>query len=112
VPSEPEYLELGVADGVKAQKFYSELLGWEFYDMGQGNGMTTNLAAPTGVHGSDSGRGFEVYFTVDDLAAAIARVAALGGTSGEVNTVREFGSYARCQDDQGTWFGLRELPKT
>ncbi len=106
---EVEHLELGVEDGDKAQSFFSALLGWSFDDMGGGNGRTTS-GAPVGVHPGDAGGGFEVYFTVADLDASLEKLKELGGSSGKINEAAEFGRYSRCTDDQGTAFGLRQLP--
>ena len=55
-----------------------------------------------------------MFFAVDDLDAAIARVNELGG-SGEAmdeapDTVAEFGRFALCKDDQGSTFGLHQRP--
>jgi predicted enzyme related to lactoylglutathione lyase len=46
-----------------------------------------------------------VYFEVDDLEAAVARVRELGGEAGEPQST-EVGHYSVCTDDQGVEFGI------
>jgi predicted enzyme related to lactoylglutathione lyase len=46
-----------------------------------------------------------VYFEVDDLDAALERVRALGGETGEPQGGGA-GRYANCRDDQGVEFSI------
>ena len=58
-------------------------------------------------HGADGDkRGPRVYFDVDDINAADARVGELGGTSGEALPVPSMGWFAVCKDSEGNEFGL------
>jgi predicted enzyme related to lactoylglutathione lyase len=50
--------------------------------------------------------GPRVYFDVDDINAATARVSELGGTAGEALPVPGMGWFAVCNDNAGNEFGL------
>jgi predicted enzyme related to lactoylglutathione lyase len=49
--------------------------------------------------------GPELYFMVDDLEAAVARVRELGGEADEPQPT-EGGRFSSCRDDQGARFGI------
>lgn len=51
-----------------------------------------------------------IYFGVDDIDGAIARVRELGGSAAETITIPA-GSFARCVDDHGVQFALFEARK-
>jgi uncharacterized protein len=51
-------------------------------------------------------RGPRVYFDVDDINAAAARVNELGGKAGEALPVPSMGWFAVCGDSEGNEFGL------
>jgi predicted enzyme related to lactoylglutathione lyase len=62
-----------------------------------------------GIHDGDKASHFEVFFAVDDLDAALAKVVELGGkVTSDVHDNPDFGRWAECADDQGVRFGLRE----
>ena len=110
---ELSFFELGTGDYDRARAFYSELFGWRF-DKTDGGARITTPTVPGGIHPNDAGASPYVFFAVDDLDAAIARVNELGG-SGEAmdetpDAVAEFGRFALCQDDQGSTFGLHQRP--
>jgi uncharacterized protein len=110
---ELSFFELGTGDYDRARAFYSELFGWKF-DETDGGARITTPTVPGGIHPNDAGASPYVFFAVDDLDAAIARVNELGG-SGEAmdetpDTVAEFGRFALCEDDQGSTFGLHQRP--
>jgi predicted enzyme related to lactoylglutathione lyase len=113
---ELSFFELGVRDTDRARNFYEALFGWEFVD--EGGGMTIETPnIPGGVHGGDEGASPLLFFKVDDLQAAVARVRELGGqpggyeSSSDADTVARFGRFVLCKDDQGSSFGLHEPPK-
>jgi predicted enzyme related to lactoylglutathione lyase len=113
---ELSFFELGVGDTGRAREFYSSLFGWEFVDQGGGATIETpNI--PGGLHGGDQGASPLVFFRVDDLDDALARVRALGGAlsddlgGADPDTVARFGRFALCVDDQGSSFGLHEPPR-
>ena len=88
-----------------------QLLGVELdaRQVGEGEGWQTHSGAPAvGVHARGRGPGdsFSLpYFAVSDLAEALERVEALGGSvvhPGEV--------WAVCKDTEGSPFGLAREP--
>jgi len=116
------YFTLSVADFARAQAFFSAVLGWQFDD--SGNGHVSNIAAPPGglealtapATGTPTGPPTatvappRLWFVVDDIGAAVARVRELGGIASD--PVRyESGWDAECTDDQGTPFHL-SVPAT
>jgi uncharacterized protein len=107
---EPTYIELGVRDANTARAFYGPLLGWAATgENGPGQVSTTSL--DIGIHDGDETSIFEVFFLVDDLGAALARVTVLGGrVVSEVHDSPGFGTWAECDANQGVRFGLRQLP--
>ncbi len=100
-------LEFPADDPERARRFWSELLGraLEARAEGEGEGWQTPADAPAvGVHARGRGPGdsFSLpYFEVDDLAGAIGRVKALGGT-----VVHPGARWAICKDSEGSPFGL------
>ena len=95
------YFTLPTPDLAKAQVFYGAVLGWRFDD--PDNGHIGNISAPPGsAHGAASG-GTDLYFVVDDIHTAVARVREMGGTA-EEPVFYDSGAAATCVDDQGTRF--------
>jgi predicted enzyme related to lactoylglutathione lyase len=100
-------LEFPADDPERARRFWSELLGLtlEARVEGEGEGWQTPADAPAvGVHARGRGPGdsFSLpYFEVDELAGAIDRVKALGGTVVHPGT-----RWAICKDSEGSPFGL------
>jgi uncharacterized protein len=113
---EVSFFELGVGDLGRARSFYGSLFGWEFVD--EGNGATIETPnIPGGIHPGDAGASPYLFFRVDDLDAAEARVRELGGAvDGPVggedpDVAARFGRFVLCKDDQGSSFGLHEPPR-
>jgi uncharacterized protein len=108
------FFELGVEDAQRARAFYEALFGWRFEPAGGGFSIAgTNV--PGGVHGGDPGASPYVFFAVEDVEAAAARVRELFGTVEELDdedeeSVARFGRFKLCRDDQGSPFGLHEPP--
>ena len=74
------FFELGVGDTDQGRAFYESLFGWEFETGPSGNGwVITTPDVPGGMHPGDAGAVPYLFFAVDDMDAAIARVKALGG---------------------------------
>ena len=100
------YFEIPTTDAEQAQEFYGRLLGWEF---AQGNfpgyHMIPNATPYAGLSAGEESRHPRVFFAVDDLEAAGAMVASLGGEADEPVQILA-GTFARCRDDQGTHFTL------
>jgi uncharacterized protein len=110
---ELSFFELGTGDYERAKTFYSELFGWKF-EATDGGGRIATPTVPGGIHPSDAGAGPYVFFAVDDIDAALAKVRELGGSGDAMDetpdTVAEFGRFALCKDDQGSSFGLHQRP--
>jgi len=111
------FFELGVDDVDKGRVFYEGLFGWRFDPGPSGGGFViTTPNVPGGVHGGDAGAVPYVFFRVDDMEAALARVRELGGqvddtdVEGDDESVARFGRFKLCKDDQGSPFGLHEPP--
>jgi predicted enzyme related to lactoylglutathione lyase len=67
-----------------------------------------NISAPPGSLGAIEGperAGAQLWFVVDDIHAAVAKVRELGGTADEP-VLYDSGWSAGCIDDQGTTFYL------
>jgi PhnB protein len=107
--SELGYWTLRVSDVDRAAVFYGELFGWTFESREDNDGRAyrhiSNTAVPMGVHDDDTMPRQSLFYRIDDLEAAIARVRELGGEVLEV-TDHPSGGNARCRDDQGVEFDL------
>ncbi len=115
---ELSFFELGVEDAERGRAFYEELFGWSFEPGPSGQGYT--IATPTvrgGMHGGDARAAPYVFFGVDDMDAAVARVRELGGevqdldVEGDAESQARFGRFKLCRDDQGSPFGLHQPPR-
>ena len=112
------FFEIGVEDAERGRAFYQALFGWTF-ESGPSGGdgfhiTTANVAG--GMHGGDKGAAPYVFFGVDDIDAACARVRELGGEieemdiEGDEESVATFGRFRLCKDDQGSRFGFHQPP--
>ncbi len=103
----PSLIEFPADDAERARRFWSGLLGTELEPRSatEGEGWQTHAGAPeVGVHARGRGPGdsFSLpYLTVEDLPAALERVAALGGA-----VVHPGELWAICRDSEGSPFGL------
>ena len=114
MPDSPlSLIEFPADDPARARRFWAELLEVELEPRaaGEGEGWQTHGGAPAiGVHARGRGPGdsFSLpYFAVRDVAAALARVEALGGT-----VVHPGEAWAVCKDSEGTPFGLAQASHT
>ena len=104
-------IEFPADDPERARHFWGELLGVELTarEGAQGEGWQTGAHAPAvGVHARGSGPGDSYslpYFTVRDLAEALTRVRALGGS-----VVHPGEQWAICKDSEGSPFALARDP--
>ena len=112
---EPSFFELGVADAERARAFYSTLFGWRMESTG--GGFTIDAGGiPGGLHPGDPEASPYLFFRVDDIDAAAARVRELGGqvekidVEGDADSVARHGRFRLCRDDQGSPFGLHQPP--
>jgi predicted enzyme related to lactoylglutathione lyase len=107
IPSELSLVEFPADDPERARRFWSELLGTalEPRQDGEGDGWQTRSESTlVGVHARGRGPGdsFSLpYFAVVDLAEALERVVALGGS-----VVHPGERWAICKDSEGSPFGL------
>lgn len=86
------FFQIPVADTVRARTFYGELFGWQFAPGNFPDYFMIPNATPVGaLAGGTEGSRPEVFFTLPDIDAGVARV-------------RELGGFAACRDDQGTHF--------
>ena len=114
--SEISFFEIGTGDPEKARAFYGGLFKeWRFDTGPSGDGFVIGTpGVPGGMHSGDAGAAVYAFFSVPDLAAAVAKVEQLGGKTkpldDDPDTAKEFGRFALCEDDQGSSFGLHEPP--
>jgi uncharacterized glyoxalase superfamily protein PhnB/predicted enzyme related to lactoylglutathione lyase len=102
------YITLMVPDGERARAFYSGLFGWDIRDGSVPGGYhIESVTPPAGIAGDDPTvePSTRLYFRVDDIETAAAKVRELGG---EVLSVQNYpsGGNAECRDDQGLRFDL------
>lgn len=110
VPGAPlSLVEFPADDPERARRFWTELLGVELEprEAGEGEGWQTHPGAPAvGVHARGRGPGdsFSLpYFAVHDVAQALERVEALGGS-----VIHPGEAWAICKDSEGSPFGLAQ----
>jgi predicted enzyme related to lactoylglutathione lyase len=110
VPNPPlSLIEFPADDPERARHFWVTLLGVELEDRraGEGDGWQTHSGAPAvGIHARGRGPGdsFSLpYFAVHDVAEALERVEALGGS-----VIHPGEAWAICKDSEGTPFGLAQ----
>jgi len=100
------YMTLRVPDGDRARAFYGALFGWRLRESGgePDSFHIESITPPAGIHGRTDPE-VRLFFRVDDIEAAAARVRELGG---EVLSVTQHasGGNAECVDDQGLRFDL------
>ncbi len=71
---EPAFFEIGVEDQEKGRAFYGALFGWEL-EPGPNEGYEiATPGLPGGMHGGDTGAAPYLFFLVEDMEAAMARV--------------------------------------
>jgi predicted enzyme related to lactoylglutathione lyase len=104
MPVELGYFTLKVRDVARAQRFYGAAFGWEF-DSGPQGAHVKNTKLPLGIAPGGPASVSFVYFKVQDLEAATARISELGGTARD-RSESPSGLMAICTDDQGTEFSL------
>lgn len=113
------FIELGVEDAARAERFYSALFAWDFEEGPSSDGrMIRGMGVKAGVHAGDRGAAPYVFFRVDDIDAAVARVRELGGAVEEIDVEGDedmqsrYGRFRLCRDDQGSSFGLYAPPNS
>jgi uncharacterized protein len=100
------YFMISTPDAERAQAFFGGLFGWRFSPGNVPGGFNIEGSTPPGgLFAGGEAAPPEVWFDVDDIEAARARVAELGGTAGEAHEIAS-GRIAACTDDQGSRFNL------
>lgn len=97
------YATIPAADLERSARFYSTLFGWELHRGDEGYHIA-NVYPPMGLQGGQGQP--QVWFEVDDIHRAVARVRALGGSADEP-TNYDSGWSASCADPQGVKFHLQ-----
>lgn len=106
---EVAYLTMNVVDSARARAFYGAVFGWTFTRGHVQDGWQVDGPSPmTGLHGGHERAMLEPMYRVGDIAAAVERVRAAGGTASDPER-RPYGIEAHCTDDQGAPFYLGQL---
>lgn len=105
------HLEIPAGDTAKAREFWGSLFGWQFEEFAGSptEYHMTRFSDTSGgaIYGAEGDkRGTRVYFDVDDINQARARVGELGGEAGGAMPVPTMGWFAICVDTEGNEFGL------
>jgi predicted enzyme related to lactoylglutathione lyase len=104
-------VEFPADDPARARRFWAGVLGAALDARGDGEGQgwqTRGQGPAIGVHARGAGPGDSVslpYFAVGDIAAALERVAELGGS-----VVHPGERWAICRDSEGSPFALAQEP--
>lgn len=100
------YFMLPVGDADRAQAFFGDLFGWHFTPGNVPGGFNIEgPALPGGMFAAGEPDEPKVWFEVDDIGAARAKVVELGGEADEPERIQS-GHIASCRDDQGTRFNI------
>lgn len=103
------YLTMQVIDSTRAREFYGTVFDWTFTPGRVADGWQLHDPAPmTGMHGGHNEATLVPMYSVGDIAAAVERVRAAGGTASDPQP-QPYGASAFCADDQGTPFYLGQL---
>jgi len=105
------HVEIPAGDTVKAREFWSGLFGWQFEEYAGSPTeyyMTRFSETQGGAIGAADGdtRGARLYFDVDDINEANARVRELGGEAADAMPVPGMGWFSFIKDTEGNEFGL------
>ena len=110
------HYEISAADIDRAQRFWSGLFGWQFGEnvMPEGEYRMAQTGENRGVALSSYGDAGHpnVYFDVDDIDAALAKVHELGGSGDDKQPVPGRGWFAGCKDSEGNAFSLWQADDT
>jgi len=106
------HFEIGCKDRAKTEKFFGELFGWQI-----GAGSMVDTASKQGIPGHITSLGHEpehytiFYVEVDDVQAALDKVAALGGKTLVPPVKIPTGIFAWFSDLDGNTIGLLKRNK-
>ena len=99
------WFELPATDTERARGFYAKLFGWHYQPF-EGQDYHMSYEAGGAIFAASEASGPIVYFGVDDVDAAVARVEELGGERGEKQEIPGIGFYALVKDSEGNPIGL------
>lgn len=103
------YLTVEVVESARARNFYGAVLGWRFSPGRIEDGWQIADTVPmAGLSGGHPQATAVPMWLVDDIAGAVRRVRAAGGTATDPRR-EPYGHAADCADDQGTRFYLGQL---
>ena len=103
------YVTVETVDSARFRAFFAAVVGWRFTPGRVEDGWGVEDVSPmTGMHGGHSQPTVVPMYRVDDIASAVDRVRAAGGTSTDPER-QPYGVTAECTDDQGTRFYLGTL---
>jgi uncharacterized protein len=103
------HFELPADDTARARDFWSSLFGWSFqgWEGPIEYHMTEGVEPGGAIYPSQEGeRGPIVYFAVDDIDEALARVRDLGGKADDKRPIPGIGWTSRAEDTEGNRFSL------
>ena len=104
------YVTLEVPDATRTLAFYSAVLGWRYRPGRTPGGWQIEDTTPMiGVSGGHAAPTEVPVWRVADVAAAVGRIRAAGGTSTDPHQ-EPYGLIAECTDDQGTRFSITQFP--
>jgi uncharacterized glyoxalase superfamily protein PhnB len=107
-PGDLSYVTMEVADSGRARAFFGSVLGWRFRPGRVDDGWGVEDVVPmTGMQGGHDVATVVPMYRVEDVAAAVERVRAAGGTATDPQA-QPYGVTAECVDNQGTRFYLGE----
>lgn len=105
-----EYVTMQTRSSAVTRSFYGEVLGWHFAPGNVEDGWQVEDVNPlVGIASGHAVTTAVPMYRVDDVAAAVGRVRAAGGTATDPESA-PYGLWSRCGDDQGTEFYLGQLP--
>jgi predicted enzyme related to lactoylglutathione lyase len=105
------YVTLEVPDAARTLAFYRAVLGWQARPgRSPGGWQVEGITPMIGVSDGHERAAAVPVWRVADVAAAVARARATGGTATEPHQ-EPYGLIAECRDDQGARFSVCEFPR-
>ena len=102
------YFTFLVPEVEQARTFWAGLFGWKYEDSGPEASHIPNTTPYGGLAGGATQPSIRLYFAVDDVDAAVAKIRVLGGEATDSQEVTS-GWIADCKDDQGVPFSIGRL---
>ncbi len=102
------HFELPAQDSARAKEFYGSLFGWQFQSYGEMDYHMLQVDDQQGgaISGMQPGENATIYFDVDDIDEAVARVRKLGGKADDRQPIPGIGWFSRAEDTEGNRFSL------